>query len=64
VDPERWLAEFQGLHFDSALLRQAAASATRIGTLARESALSLSFDTDPAAFHRIFEALAHGGWTS
>lgn len=58
VDGESWIAEFQGLHCDSRLLREARSSALRIGALARESALALSFDTDPATFQRIFDALA------
>jgi len=61
VEPDLWLAEFQDQRFDSRLLHEAARSTKRIGTLARDNALSLSFDTDPSAFRRIFELLADNG---
>jgi hypothetical protein len=61
VEPDRWLAECQDLRFDSGLVHEAARSVKRIGTLARESALSLPFDTDPTAFRRILESLAEWG---
>jgi hypothetical protein len=55
---DEWLKEKQAVALDPQMLKEAARSSRRIGTLAREAALELPFDTDPHAFWRVFGDLA------
>lgn len=47
-----------GISVPEAKLQDAARSASRIGTLARDHALRLDFDCDPSGFWVLFERLA------
>jgi hypothetical protein len=53
-----WLLERQAISLDASLLEGPARSAAHLGTLARESAQPLPFDTEPGGFWKLLAALA------
>jgi hypothetical protein len=59
IDATRdWLRERQQISLEGPLVESAASSAARLGALARESAQTLPFDTEPGGFWRLLAALA------